>query len=1019
MSAVDKVIKFFFRGENELSTPSEKAAQSLDDLSRQKKELDNQLKDISAQQKLIKKYNDLEATLGASEQAFDQAKKAASQLAQEISIAGVPTEKLRREFKEAQEQVDRTSRALNTNKNQLAKLGPQVTATVSDIKNLTLAEAQLKAESGRLGTASRSLAKDIKATAREEVKLKAEADKTGTASRALAKDLKVTAAATEEVAEESKGLAGSWGEVAAKGQVFIAAIVGAGLALKGFLGSNAETQYQNQKLTDTLQRNTGATLEQVQAVKAQAEALQTVTRFSDEETKAAQSKLATYKLTAAQVMDLTPLLLDMAESKRESSDADADSIGSAEAIGDAIRDNITALESFGVHITDAQEEQHKNSTMAERHAMVMDILAGTFKGAAEAAGKDFAGQVDIAANKTKDAISTWAGFITQNKAVQALIKETGDLFATMGKSAAEGSSTAQLSISFLAGALSTLLNSLRGTVNFIDNIWLGLKAGVLASAQAMVTGWAAVNEAVGRDDAAKAARKLAAELSGPLAQAVKDIETNNRDMKTSFDNIVNAWSAGGKVIKEKAVGAAYEVKEFAEAHIIAEKKSKESLTKIKEYYAGLGLSYDKLKTGLDATTTSAAVNFGLMVSEIAKTTTSSEGLNRVLGPALKATLDGIDTPEGLAKLIEEILKAAEGAGDLSGTILGTLLPALEKKQVSLEETGKTTNIVTERYANWAKVLGVDLTQSLTSATAATTETTEATKASGEAAEVAGEKTAAAVTKTENVASAKGAGLANFFNTVSEHMYSLSKEAGIAFEQNMGRSVGGSIDEYSQKSAKALENLERSMHRVTTGGIDRWVNSVAQSSYQVEADFYSQKAKVEELSQALEDTEYPSQSLINNARAAADNMNLLDDASLGGLRGQIQSAQAELLAMADAAASALASVDQSLATAKGNHAEAIEIQYDEKIRELEEQLEISRKYGSDTTVSAREETLRKTKELRDIQLKEAREREKTEKASASSKNKKTTDVNINIGGETIKAEADDKQITTLRRFAGMG
>lgn len=992
--AIKDFITLKFLAKNEVSETADEIGESLQDLKRQKTEADNELKKITAQSKLIEKFKTLEKTLEASEQAAKDTALNVEKLALEMSAAGVPTQKMAAELKAAQLNAKAADRAFISNKNNLARMSAQVVAANGDIKQLTTAEARLKAEAAR--------------AARE--------------AGVLAAKIRETGQASNTAGQGTENLTGKWSDLWAKTTLVTGAIAGAVIGLKEFLNSAGNAEYANKKLADTLTRTTGATNEQIKATQAQAEALQKTTRFNDEEIKAAQEKLAQYQLTAGQVQQLTPLLLDMAEAKRESGDADADTIGSAEAIGDALRDNITALESFGVHITDATEEQHKAADEAERMAIIVDRLSTSFGGAAEAAGQTFAGAMDKTANKVKQSLEEWANLITQNEAIKQVLTDVGALFESIGPKAEGGASSATIAITGLGVALGSVLDAFVVGANIIQNAWNAVQIAVLSVEQVAVNAWANLMAAMGNDDAAAGAEALAKTIDEQLIESFKAIEKNNGEMATQYEKLKKRFTDYDESIKkttENLETTATATKALTTATKDNAATTEQSASVLKDHLAGLGLSYDKLATGIDSGTGKVIDNFAAIVAEVSKTTTKSQELAKVLGPALAATLEKIDTPEGFIALQKKIDETAKSTDGLAGAILGSLAPAMAAHELKLESTGQYVDYVKERYDKLAKVLGVDLPGATDTASAALDKNTEKLDSNADAANDAAKSTIESASQVAEVVSAKGAGLAAFFNAASSQMYGLSEAAGQAFEQNLGRSVVSGVEFYTQKSEQSLSDLARSMQNVTTNGVAKWLKGVATSSHRVQAEFYAQRAEVEKLTLALESTENPSDAMVRNAARAVDKFNLLDDATLSGLKSQIDAARTAIKALEDDAASTLKSIENDLANAKGEYSIAVKNEFDDRLENLESQLKEATATGNTSAKSDLTESIKQLKELRAIEVAAAIAREQAEKTPAPQSSASTSsDVPtvIKIGSESIAATVAPDELARLSELS---
>ena len=115
--------------------------------------------------------------------------------------------------------------------------------------------------------------------------------------------------------------------------------------------------------------------------------------LGDEAAIAGMAQLTSYQLTEAEIKKLSKGMLDLT-AKMKGYDATADDvIGSAEYIGEAIADNITALESAGIFVDDATQEWYQYADRAERVAFVTKLLEDRVGGMNEAMAKTDQGKI--------------------------------------------------------------------------------------------------------------------------------------------------------------------------------------------------------------------------------------------------------------------------------------------------------------------------------------------------------------------------------------------------------------------------------------------------------------------------------------------------------------------------------------------------------------------------------------------------------------------------------------------------
>jgi len=159
------------------------------------------------------------------------------------------------------------------------------------------------------------------------------------------------------------------------------------------LAGDAELQMARlSAMVKTVGRHFGLTTLQIEnsvrALAKQAEALQAVTGYSDEEIKAAQAMLSTFMLLAPQIEQITPRLLDMAAAVEKSTGTKVDLQTIAIALGKGFTGFTGVLARYGVVLS---EEAKRTGDFN----LILRDLDRNFKGAAEAMGKTFVGQSRI------------------------------------------------------------------------------------------------------------------------------------------------------------------------------------------------------------------------------------------------------------------------------------------------------------------------------------------------------------------------------------------------------------------------------------------------------------------------------------------------------------------------------------------------------------------------------------------------------------------------------------------------
>jgi hypothetical protein len=222
----------------------------------------------------------------------------------------------------------------------------------------------------------------------------------------LNKDLDSAQGKTEGWASKLGGSVKSTigGALALGGAAIGAGIVGlvAGLVdVVGEAGASQEVLAQTQAVIESTGGVAGVTEGQVSDL---ASMYQRLTKFSDETIQSGENMLLTFTNIGKEVFpDATKTALDMATALK------TDPVQAAMMLGKALNDpiqGVTALRRVGVQLTDEQETMVKSlmesGDIMGAQKVILGELTREFGGSAEAAGKTFPGQIEIAKNMLSD-----------------------------------------------------------------------------------------------------------------------------------------------------------------------------------------------------------------------------------------------------------------------------------------------------------------------------------------------------------------------------------------------------------------------------------------------------------------------------------------------------------------------------------------------------------------------------------------------------------------------------------------
>lgn len=190
------------------------------------------------------------------------------------------------------------------------------------------------------------------------------------------------------------------------------ALAAAGTAAVAFGAMSVKAYMESEnvlaQLNATLKSTGGAAgVTSDQAVKL-SQSLQKVTRFSDEAILGGENLLLTFTSIGKDIFpQATEIMLDMSQALGQDLKSSAIQLGKA--LQDPIR-GVTALRRVGVNFNDAQIETItklvESNRLMDAQKLILKELNTEFGGSAKAAGKTFAGQLDILKNSLNDVQET-------------------------------------------------------------------------------------------------------------------------------------------------------------------------------------------------------------------------------------------------------------------------------------------------------------------------------------------------------------------------------------------------------------------------------------------------------------------------------------------------------------------------------------------------------------------------------------------------------------------------------------
>jgi len=159
-------------------------------------------------------------------------------------------------------------------------------------------------------------------------------------------------------------------------------------------------------------------------IEAYASSLQGLTGYQDEEITAAAAMLANMKLSASQVKQSLPLVLDMTAALKAGGDANASLTGTAKILGRALQGNASMLERMGVHLSETSKKTK------DLNSIFSDIQSSV-GGAAQTMATTFKGQFDIMNASLDDFKESLGNIVIKSPMVVAALNLMSDEFKNM------------------------------------------------------------------------------------------------------------------------------------------------------------------------------------------------------------------------------------------------------------------------------------------------------------------------------------------------------------------------------------------------------------------------------------------------------------------------------------------------------------------------------------------------------------------------------------------------------------
>lgn len=368
-------------------------------------------------------------------------------------------------------------------------------------------------------------------------------------------------------------------------------------ALGGFLKSTVTEALAAQSAwagyEQILISGSGASSEQINMLKAQADALERVGVISGDVIMATQGTLATFDLQAESIQTLIPAFVDMIAKERGMNATTQDAISFGNAFGKVLMGNVGALSDYGFKFDEATEKILKTGTETEKITALTELLNSTYEG-----------MNDTLANTTEGRLKrldTAFGDLKKNIGNQLI--PTIDLFAkTLLGSTQEMADASSESVGFsrdiytLGSVIKGLGYFVLGTARLIGTFALSMvKSAVVAYnwAKDIVNHFKSVSVSA-KDVFAAFALGVKGDFIGAslkISEALKlnqiDFSNTGREVdnleatvEKSMEGVYDAFKKGGSAISEGVIQA--EFKAVSEVSKNVKEQAKEDMGSIQK-----------------------------------------------------------------------------------------------------------------------------------------------------------------------------------------------------------------------------------------------------------------------------------------------------------------------------------------------------------------------------------------------------------------------------------------------------
>lgn len=359
-----------------------------------------------------------------------------------------------------------------------------------------------------------------------------------------------------------------------------------------------------------------------------------------------------------------------------------------------------------------------------------------------------------------------------------------------------------------------------------------------------------------------------------------------------------------------------------------------------------GVDISAALTGIDEQSRTAIRAFTDLATQLAATSTSASDSDKIIKSGLLETLKSLDTTEEVNATIKAIQDLGK-AGALSGQQVTELTNVVKQQgQEIQDQSNKTADTQVQNNevvaGSVAKLIELNRTN---------------------------------VEETGRAAGAATA-LANAYKAIRATVDELGPAASAAFEKLQGIDTG--VDDLTGEFADLRKMIQdanadidqmRSLSVADFSGISRFIEETGRNAAIVRKEYAEQKLSLEKLKREYQEGAISAAEFANRARGAASATSLLNQQDLSYLRNAIRAAEEQMERFRDSTMGTLNSLQAELAQLQGDAARVAELNYQQRVMDLEQKLEDARASGDKQAISNAQKALQIAKEIHAERIKQ--------------------------------------------------